>query len=81
MDLTLFIVFIILIVVVYYLVMSIQSLISEIQEIKSKCIKCGNVSKEEFKVKTEDPGKKMKSKALSILKNLNYIISEDIQDK
>lgn len=77
MDLTFFILFVILVVIIYYLITSIQSLISEIQEIKNKCIKCGNTSKEEFQVTTDDPGKKLKSKAISILKNLKYIISQD----
>ena len=75
MDLTFFILIIILIGIIYYLVRSIQSLIKELQEVKMKCIREGSAKPEDFVVKTEDPGIEIKQKALSILKNLKYILS------
>jgi hypothetical protein len=74
MDLTLFIISCVFIGIIYYLIVSIQSLVKEMREIKTKCIHTRNSTHEDFKVVTDDPGDKIKSKAMSILKKLQYIV-------
>ena len=73
MDLTLFIVLIIISFILYYLTQSIQSLINELKEVKTKCIKPGVNSKEDFYINTDNPSKIIMQKAGSYLSNFSSI--------